>query len=275
MKLMLLSLLTLTFNAHAWTLNNNFGASFKDNNVKVKVAGNSTCSISNAGVTAQQLEAMIGPAVDKFWNEVPTSALKLESAGFSGNIANIIAGRLCSPTDDACITAAGGNLIPPVTDIIISCNVESTNFGGTGVLAVTVPNKFSGKKIAGAVILINDYSPAFGNLSYDDKIAVLAHEIGHAIGLGHSEEKSALMYYRTTGLRKNLAQDDIDGVTYLYPVYVDAFGLAEGGILGGCGTIKFNDHEPPKDPPFVQMAITLMVLVAMFEARRLLKRKRS
>lgn len=271
MKYFILGLLMTSF-AHAWTLNNNFGASFKDNNVKVFVDAGTTCATNS--ITVSELEGMIGPAVEKFWNEVPTSSLKLDAAGYSEAIFTMNHGRLCSPTDDACITAGNAEpdptkkLIPAVTNIVIGCNDHPSNFGGAGVLAVTVPNKFSGKKIAGAVILINDTAATFGNLSRSDQIAVLAHEIGHAIGLGHSEDKAALMYYRTVNLRSNLGQDDIDGVSYLYPVVGDLFGLVEGGLLGGCATITFDGKNPPKDPPFAQMIITLGFLVFCFELLR-------
>jgi hypothetical protein len=275
MKYLFLALFTISF-AHAYTLNNNFGASFKDNKVKVYVDSGTTCAVNN--ITVTELESMIQPAVEKFWNEVPTSALELDPAGFSTAIFTMNHGRLCSPTDNNCITTGNADpdptkrLIPAVTDIIIACNDNSANFGGTGVLAVTVPNKFSGKKIAGAVILINDIVSTFGDLSKSDQISVIAHEIGHAIGLGHSEDKAALMYYRTVKLRTNLGQDDIDGVSYLYPIVIDGFGLIEGGLLGGCGTIT-DGKNPPKDPPFSQMGITLVILVLMFEILKLFRSK--
>lgn len=281
MKFMVAMLLTVG-TAHAYTLNNNFGASFKDNNVKVRVAGNTICNPANSGVTPSELEDMIKPAVDKFWNTVPTSALELDASGASEAINNINEGRLCSPTDQDCIddAVAAGNvdpdegLIPPVTDIVIACNSNPLNFGSNNVLAVTIPNKFSGKKIVGAVILINDFAPTFAALSPSDKTGVIAHEIGHAIGLGHSEDSAALMYYRTVSLRTNLGQDDVDGVTYLYPMHVDAFGLS-GGLLGSCGTIQNvsgKDNEPPSNPPFVQMGISLAVMILIAEMIRLFKR---
>lgn len=281
----ILSLIFTLGTAHAYTLNNNFGASFKKNDVKVHVAGNTICDPTNAGVTPAELEDLIKPAVDKYWNEVPTSALDLGASGSSEAINNINEGRLCSPTDQDCIddAEAAGNidpdegLIPPVKDIIIACNSNPLNFGSANVIAVTIPNKFSGKKIVGSVILINDFAPTFGNLSRSDKISVLAHEIGHAIGLGHSENSSALMYYRTVNLRTNLGQDDVDGVTYLYPMHVDAFGLS-GGLLGSCGTIQSNHHdhnEPPSNPPFVQMGISLGLMILIAELVRLLSRTKA
>ena len=49
-------------------------------------------------------------------------------------------------------------------------------------------------------------------------IAVIAHEIGHALGLGHSTEKGALMYPSMVTQRKKLGLDDIYGISYLYPI---------------------------------------------------------
>lgn len=253
--------------AHAWTLNNNFGASFKDPKVKVYVDGGTVCPLNK--MTVSELESMIPEAVNDFWNKIPTSNLELDAAGFSDGVFTMNKGRLCSPTDATCITegsADANGLIPPVSEIVIACNNNPLNFGGANVLAVTVPNQFSGKKITGAVILINEHSGGtFGALSREDKIAVLAHEIGHAIGLGHSEERSALMFYRTVNLRKNLGQDDIDGVSYLYPMQFDA-----GGLLGGCGTIS-DDKNPPRDPPLSQMLISLGFIISFFNVFRLLR----
>lgn len=277
--------LFFSLSSFAWTLNNNFGASFKDNHVKVYVDESTVCP--NNRLTPDELESLIKPSVDDFWNEVPTSNLRLEAAGFSSHINTINQGRLCSPTDDACIAAgeAAGNdgtpedgLIPAVDDIIIACNSNPLNFGGGNVLAVTIPNKFSGKKIKGALILINEASTSFGDLSRSDQIGVIAHEIGHAIGLGHSKDKAALMYYRTVSLRSNLGQDDVNGVSYLYPIVMDIFGLSEdgaleGGFLGSCGTISTDKKNPPGPPPFLLMGIAFGGLIILYELIRFLRAK--
>ncbi|HXH31046.1 MAG TPA: matrixin family metalloprotease [Bacteriovoracaceae bacterium] len=256
----------LTAQAEAYTLNNNFGGAFKDSNVDVLVDEQTTCP--NVGLTVYELQDIVSEAVENFWNKVPTSNLRLSAAGFSAPVANISDGKLCSATDDACISAAmsAGNLIPPVNEIIIACNTLNTNFGGANVLAVTIPNKFSGKKIEGAIILLNeDPSSSFSNLSRDDKVSVIAHEIGHAIGLGHAEpdHDEALMYYRTVKLRRNLAQDDMDGVSYLYPVIVD-----------GCGLFGTLDSTK-RDPPYWQLGITLGLMILLSELRRLFNRPKT
>ncbi len=264
MKKFILLSLFITTQVWGFTLNNNFGAAFKKGRVKVYIARNNTCP----NVNTYDLQELVKPAVDKFWNKVPKSSLRLISSGFGDNITNINSGKLCAPTDGTCITAAtaANELIPPVTDIVISCNDNSANFGGTGVLAVTIPNSFSGKKIKGSVILIQDSagSTTFANLSRSDKIAVIAHEIGHAVGLGHSEDDDALMYYRTVNMRSALGQDDVDGISYLYPVHIDACGLLAGTIT--------TDTDPRNPGMMLMMLTSFGLLVLLFEIRKLLKK---
>jgi Matrixin len=50
-----------------------------------------------------------------------------------------------------------------------------------------------------------------------DLESVLLHENGHVAGLGHSADTNAVMYAYYSGLRRDLHQDDIDGISFLYP----------------------------------------------------------
>lgn len=272
-------LLLMTSATQAFTLNNNFSASFKKSRVKVFVAGDSTCT--QFALTQADLQSYVKPAVERFWNKVPTSRLRLKSSGFSSPISgvDITQARLCSPTDSACISDAntkGQTVLPGVQNIIISCNQLADNFQDTSVLAVTVPNKFSGKKIKGAVILIYDNSSnPFKNLSRSDRIGVIAHEIGHAIGLGHSEEEKALMYYKVVDQRETLGEDDMDGVTYLYPVKLDGCGIMDSLVASTVafkGKGKDDDTQGGGGSSFWQMGIGFLFFLVLTEILKLLKR---
>jgi hypothetical protein len=50
-----------------------------------------------------------------------------------------------------------------------------------------------------------------------DLQTVYLHELGHGLGLGHSSDTQAVMYAYYTGAHCQLAQDDVDGVSALYP----------------------------------------------------------
>jgi hypothetical protein len=267
--------------AHAFTLNNNFAAAFKKSKVNVRVAEDSTCM--NINVTAEDLESYVKPAVDKFWNRVPTSRLRLKHPGFAERVltADINTARLCSPTDTDCIndaTTNGQAILPPVEGIVISCNNTADNFDNIDVIAVTVPNNFSGKKITGAVILINDQvGGKFEGLSRSDRIGVIAHEIGHAIGLGHSQKQEALMYYKVVDQRTSLGQDDIDGVTYLYPVKIDACGLMDSLVASTVALKSNDDHDSDggSGSNLWQIGIGFLFFFVLAEILKLLKRQET
>jgi hypothetical protein len=70
-----------------------------------------------------------------------------------------------------------------------------------------------------------DPSRAPGTL---DLRSILVHELGHALGLGHSSDARATMFATGSGLRwRSLEKDDTDGVCALYP----------GTGTGGCDAL--------------------------------------
>ena len=273
MKFLCLLLCLLPLSAQAiFTLNNSIGARFKSNKVKVRVTSNSG-NCNNNGTTGDELVGLITPAVRDFWNTVPTSRLELEDGGFyetSDN--NFITGELCLSG-----STCAGTPIPEVTEIVITCNTNATNFpGGSGLLALALPTTINGKYIKGATIAINTANGNFGALSRDRKIAVISHEIGHAIGLGHSTTSNSLMYSEIVPSRTALGQDDFDGVTYLYPVQLDFFGLGDTLGAGNCGTISLiggqdDDHDDNQSgggPSGWALTIGLGVILGLLLGRR-------
>ena len=68
-----------------------------------------------------------------------------------------------------------------------------------------------------------------------DLETVVTHEIGHILGLAHSQYKEALMYALIDdGVIKKLAQDDIDGIRVRYSWSIGYQLLFLGNILRLC-----------------------------------------
>lgn len=208
-KIIILSL--LSFSAHAFTLNNNVGLVFNKDEVKVNIA-NITCA--NIGIDVHELKSIVADAVDQYWNRAPTSRLKLRAGEVTSVAAAYGTDLICNASTD-CVP---NPTLAVASDILISCNTNAANFSSNSVLAVTIPNNISGNKIIGALIMINDLAGNnFVHKSRDEKVSIIAHELGHTFGLGHSPVVDSLMYYATVNLRKSLGSDDIDGISYLYP----------------------------------------------------------
>lgn len=69
----------------------------------------------------------------------------------------------------------------------------------------------------GNVTIQNGVAPASG-VSNTELAEILAHELGHTLGFGHSASSDALMYASLTGLGPSLREDDRVAARWLYPV---------------------------------------------------------
>ena len=222
-------LLLVSANTYAFTLNNTAKLVFADDEVIVNVA--SGCA--EIGVTSQELLELVGKAVDNFWNKSPTSRLKLRKGSVVNVDARYHSDQICSGA-----TNCDPNPVLAVSsDILIACNDNNVNFPTSSILGITIPNNISGGTIIGSLIMINDKNDTqFAGKSPEAKTAILAHEIGHAFGLGHSPVQDSLMYYATVSKRTNLGRDDIDGISYLYPKQQPISGCGTVDMSGGNGS---------------------------------------
>ncbi|MCH7758306.1 MAG: matrixin family metalloprotease [Thaumarchaeota archaeon] len=82
------------------------------------------------------------------------------------------------------------------------------------ILAVT----WSGTYIDEADIALNtDFNWETDGVNHFDVETVFLHENGHVLGLGHSIDFSAIMFPSYQKVNRDLQQDDIAGVSFLYP----------------------------------------------------------
>lgn len=112
-------------------------------------------------------------------------------------------------------------------DIVILWGVfdhgDGFSFDGTnGVLAHAFFPPPNGGSIAGDAHFDDSESWTLSSRSDGsqpiDLVTVAAHEIGHSLGLGHSQVSSALMAPFYAGSHRFLDQDDINGIRTIYPL---------------------------------------------------------
>ena len=194
------------------------GARLLNDKVHVYVVANSTCT--DAGIDGEQLLKLTSAAIDQFWNRISSSRLKFVVAGYwDQDVVRFETGELCIPDLNCSNTT-----VPITNQVIISCNDNTDNFSAItyAKTSITLNSDF----ITGANILLNNTAGSvFGDLTEKQKLWVIAHELGHAAGLGHSKGAANLMYFTLTPDRVALGEEDYWGMTYLYPENHDGCGL--------------------------------------------------
>ena len=260
--LAILVLLGYSFQSQSFTLNNNVGARFAQNEIAINVSANSASTCATVGLGTADILDLAQEAANRFWNTVSTSRIKLVKGTEVSVSSNFETGKLCESVINGDICEGAATDIPKVNSgIVIACN---TNTAYEGVLGVSLPNNINGNSIVGSAILIYTGSgETFSSKNRDEKISIIAHEIGHALGLGHSPSEHALMYWRSMANKFYLARDDVKGLTYLYPKKDKFLGISS------CGTISFN--QPPGGGGLKLSLLSFLVgliLFASFPIRR-------
>jgi Matrixin len=261
MKILTTKLFILTFSAllllfpwhsnFGFTLNNSSSLFFENSSVPVYLAEGFCDRI---GFSEADLAVMINEAANRYWNTASTSRLRMHYAGKVSVNVNYSTEAICLVQNPSCE-------VNPVfsfrTGILVSCNENTAvNFPNDGIHGVTAITSNSDRHINGSVMLINNSS---GNqvqlMSRDEAITFIAHELGHAIGLGHSPVRDSLMYYQSIPTRRSLGLDDVQGVTYLYPKNEPV----------GCGSLSYyphNDSTLMSSPIFLSAMILLFLIFA-------------
>ena len=170
---------------------------YPSGHIQVKIIGNQPCSTITE--STEELLELAKEAVDDFWNTVHTSSINLMVTGTVSAGGKSISDLLYAADNNITIGCSTDGLINSTSTIAVGgYSYTSTNMRG--------------------YVALNDHSGSpFPFLSRRDKVATLAHEIGHALGIGHSEKDYALMFYASGAVYNYLSQDDADAITYLYP----------------------------------------------------------
>jgi len=187
-------------------------------------------SCTTLGISAADLNDSIDAAIE-LWNTVPTSGIKLKRGA---------------------VVTGTTNSDPPV---VYCDNTMGATIGGTGSAGV---NTGTGRPVIGSLKLNGLASNAayFASLSVATRNVIVAHELGHVLGIGHSDQEAALMYY-STGVKgeMRLSQDDIDALTWLNPRDEPTDGVM------GCATVQsiHGAGGGPGSGPALSMLVTLLL----------------
>jgi len=113
-----------------------------------------------------------------------------------------------------------------------------------GVLALTKTHFAPSGAILDADIAINSARHDFTvsddlKARHQDLVSVLTHEVGHFLGVDHSDDPSAVMFwsYKPGSVRRDLQDDDIKAVCTIYPPAQTSTcdPTPRGGLQDSCG----------------------------------------
>lgn len=205
MKILIIVFTLISFEAHAFIL------AYK--NYRLSKPDNTKVMISSEGCGSNVPDSELKDAIEKsveMWSSVPESTLQLRYGGTSGT-------SITSPTI-------------PSGQVIVGCGALPS-----GTAGATQHDLASGS----ARITLNTTNFAPGLYTADLLAGVIIHELGHAIGLTHSKDRASVMTYEANGwspMPSYLAQDDMDGIVYLYPNKAQL-----GGLMGSCESLASDD----------------------------------
>ncbi len=219
----LLAFLVFVNGANAFTLYDPAEPRWKPRSVEVDYDP-SACSVD------YDLAAILPEAL-ALWNSVEWTSLKLK-VGTSISALNMREGTILTfcNTDSPTVAGRGG----------VNFDSSAAITSGTASINMSIPT--------GWAIAPTEY-----------KVAVLAHEIGHAIGFGHTDAANALM----STARGQVSDDDRAAMQYLYP----RNEVEEGGYFG-CGRVRGVRGNSDPRVSLDLLMLVLFGLVGWFSRRK-------
>lgn len=194
---------------------------------------------SNCGISESELVSHLREAIG-LWNSIPSSSIRLEYGGLSNSQA--VDFKLSSPS-----AISDSPVLLCSDDFAVDSGLsDGADPAEVGLIHDTVPALVQTGTVESSLV----YAPLLLNattngqasirfLSSDRVRIVIAHELGHVLGLGHASERASLMYFDTTSKTAlALSRDDVDGIAYLYPRN-EPFA----GEFWGCGTLSKGDSS--------------------------------
>jgi hypothetical protein len=196
-----------------------------------------TIYVNNANCSVD-LVPLVQDAAE-LWNSVSTASLKLSVEASS------------SYTLSGFTSLSYPNIAGVVCD---------TSFGGTDTtLGLGTYAYGSGNSYGYVRMNASGGSGDISGVERKAQVITLAHELGHALNIGHTNDSSAIMYYSIgTKTDISLSWDDMQAYTYLYPR--DEFG---GDGMMACGQITNGGPKPP-----LSMLLLFLPLAFVFYLRR-------
>lgn len=213
--------LFLSTSAHAWTLVSPNLQGWANHSIVVHY------NFSTCGVDAEQMLGRLDQAIAA-WNKTSGSDLAVSrpATASSSTAADFLAGT--------------------TTDVpLVVCDqsfATSNSVDADFIPAATRLSMPTGRIEYGGVMLNAEASGAasMANLSDEQIVVTLAHELGHVFGLGHSSATAALMYYSINDkVSPIVTEDDLDGVAFLYPR-----NEFSGGMFG-CSSVPAKNTSLP------------------------------
>ena len=253
---LLVTIILFTNNAYSYRLNNvaNKGARWKKLPINMKM------NADNSGLPEQDVRNVIQSAMDKWNTNTTKNVLSLESKKSNKPASQVI-------------QANGEHTIG------FSKNFSNDSLGFDPDVIVAVAGQYgNGKEMNNAFLLFNaeavnwttDENTGDSRSLYSDDLASIAgHELGHVIGLGHSEHPDAIMSTsRSSKIKRELTQDDIDGANFLLSnSSQDAEG--SGMSFAGCGSIKnINNNDDINSSQTLVLILMLIPFAIIFIIRK-------